>query len=65
MEKCNFCLKKIKIGQVILTCPCNVKIHLSCNSKHAKICTFDYYQHNKTVLAKNNPVIIGNKLDKI
>lgn len=65
MEKCDFCSKKIKISQVMLTCPCNVKLHLACNSKHSKLCTFDYFEHNKGLLTKNNPVIMGEKLDKI
>ena len=66
MVKCahNECNKKVPLG---LNFPCKCE-KVFC-SKHRNFndhsCTFDYQQHGKELLEKNNPVVVASKVDQL
>ena len=61
------CICNTKVGLLGFQCRCN-KNKLFC-SKHRypndHNCNFDFKEHAKKLLEKNNPIIISDKIDKL
>ena len=58
--KCKKCNKKTIL---YVECKCGNNYCIKCLGTHD--CDFDYKEHNKTLLGKQNVKIIGEKLNKI
>ena len=62
-KKCPMCLRKIQLTD--FECKCGIihcKLHRSISSHN---CTFEYVLEQQLILAKNNPKIIADKINKI
>ncbi|XP_037801613.1 zinc finger A20 and AN1 domain-containing stress-associated protein 6-like [Penaeus monodon] len=62
-NKCQMCKKKV--GLTGFTCRCGglfCSVHRYSNEHH---CTFDYREHGAEEIRRNNPVIKGEKIQKI
>lgn len=60
-ERCHVCNKKL--GLTPLQCKCS---HIFCSAHifykdHA--CSFDFRQHGRSILEKQNPKVVGEKLN--
>lgn len=62
MKRCNFCKKK---SLVDVKCKCEGIFCITCRFPDVHKCTFDHKSESKKLLEKNNPVVVGNKVDKI
>ncbi|KAG9159673.1 hypothetical protein Leryth_017412 [Lithospermum erythrorhizon] len=60
---CTYCDKKIR-GLMIYKCRCNGRFCIKhrCPEEHS--CKFDFKNHGRLALAKQNPVVKGEKLDQ-
>ncbi|GAA0170059.1 hypothetical protein LIER_24405 [Lithospermum erythrorhizon] len=60
---CTYCDKKIR-GLMIYKCRCNGRFCIKhrCPEEHS--CKFDFKNHGRPALAKQNPVVKGEKLDQ-
>ena len=59
------CKKKLKLHEKACKCKCDIaycRDHVYENKHH---CTYDYKENHKETLVKNNPIVIGKKLDKL
>lgn len=61
----NICTKCKRRSHLIVTCKCSNTFCLKCKSPEIHSCTFDYMKEHTDLLAKNNPMMISKKLDKI
>ena len=64
-NRCYIC--NIKVGLLGFQCKCD-KIKLFCSLHRYSIdhnCDFDFKEHSKKILEKNNPKIIADKIDKL
>ena len=60
--KCTTCKKKIMFEY---TCPCKGSFCIKCRLPELHNCTFDFKLENQLRLTKDNPVIVGEKVEKI
>lgn len=61
-SRCHSCRKK----SIILTkCSCESNFCLSCRYPDVHKCTFDFKEQAKKYLQKNNPLVAGEKMEKI
>ena len=59
-ERCIVCNKKVKI--YVIKCRCKKPLcHLHVASEHHQ-CTFDYREHGRQILEKQNPRIVPDKI---
>ena len=59
-ERCHVCNKKLKLTPLICKCSfafCSAHIFYK---DHA--CSFDFRQHGRTILEKQNPKVVGEKI---
>jgi hypothetical protein len=62
--KCNCCNKKV--GLISFDCRCGLKILCSvCRHPDLHNCPVNYQVIHKEDIRKNNPVVIGDKIEKI
>uniref|UniRef100_A0A6C0KI26 AN1-type domain-containing protein n=1 Tax=viral metagenome TaxID=1070528 RepID=A0A6C0KI26_9ZZZZ len=62
--KCNCCRKKV--GLVSFDCRCGLKILcLVCRNPDVHKCSVNYQDIHKDEIRKNNPLVIGDKIEKI
>lgn len=59
---CSMCRKKILFEY---KCPCEKNFCVKCRVPEIHKCTFDFHTNYKKRLEKENPIVIGEKLDKI
>ena len=65
MMLCEFCKKK-KVGILAFSCKCNYNnLCKNCRLPESHNCTHDYKKEERHKLEKDNPVVIGDKLEKI
>ena len=66
VQKCDFC-KKNKVNSLIpFACKCELKkLCSTCRYPNDHNCTFDFREESRKDLEKNNPKIIGDKLNKL
>lgn len=62
-SRCWKCSKKI--GILGIECACSYLFCTACRHAEAHQCTFDYAEHGKAQLKKNNPLVEGSKLDRL
>ena len=60
--RCAMCKKKIIFEY---TCPCKGLFCIKCRVPELHNCTFDFRLEHQARLAKDNPVVVGEKVDKI
>lgn len=46
-------------------CPCKKIFCIKCRLPEQHNCDFDFFKENRNRLLKDNPVIVGEKVDKI
>lgn len=61
--RCNNCNKKIKI--MSFDCKCNGLFCSQCRYADSHNCSFDWKNHERNILKKNNPQIVTSKFNKI
>jgi len=59
---CFYCKKETIM---LFNCKCEYSFCLKHRLPESHRCTFDFYNHNKDKLKRENPVIQGSKLQKI
>lgn len=62
-NRCSVC--KVKVGVIGFPCRCGgtfCSVHRYAN-EHA--CSFDYREHGQEEIRKNNPQVVGEKIQKI
>jgi hypothetical protein len=66
VQKCEFCKLK-KVNNLLgFSCKCGLKnLCTTCRYAEDHKCTFNFREESKKDLEKNNPKIIGYKLNKI
>lgn len=66
MTLCSYCNKK-KVSIVPFTCKCNpeYKLCTKCRMPEFHSCNYDFKTEQRKQLEKDNPVVIGDKMDKI
>lgn len=60
--RCAKCKKKIIYEY---KCPCEGSFCIKCRVPELHECTFDFYNEHKKRVEKENPVVNGEKIDKI
>uniref|UniRef100_A0A6C0ETZ6 AN1-type domain-containing protein n=1 Tax=viral metagenome TaxID=1070528 RepID=A0A6C0ETZ6_9ZZZZ len=48
-----------------ITCKCNMTVCITCRHPDNHKCTFDFQEEAKQKIIKENPVISGEKLERI
>ena len=66
MSNCSHCNKK-KISIIYFICKCNplFKLCSKCRMPEDHCCTYDFKIDQRNKLEKENPLVIGDKMDKI
>lgn len=59
------CAKCRKKTLMEYKCPCEKIFCIKCRVPELHGCTFDFYAEHQKKLAKDNPVVTGEKVDKI
>lgn len=62
-NRCHQCSKKV--GLLGFECSCKKTFCKNCRHAEQHQCSFDYAKAGKALLEKNNPLVIGEKLEKI
>lgn len=61
-SRCFFCKKK---QLILIDCRCNYKFCIIHKNPEDHTCSFDYKEDAKKMLIKNNPKVVGSKVDSI
>lgn len=64
-DKRIYCDKCKKVSHISATCRCNMVLCLKHLDGVSHGCTFDYKAAHRAELLKNNPVVVGSKIDHI
>ena len=66
MTLCSYCNKK-KVSLIPFTCKCNLEYKLCklCRMPESHSCTYDFKTEQRKQLEKDNPVVVGDKMEKI
>jgi AN1-type zinc finger and ubiquitin domain-containing protein 1 len=66
MNLCSYCNKK-KVSLIPFTCKCNPEYKLcnKCRMPESHSCKYDFKTEQRKQLEKDNPVVIGMKIEKI
>ena len=66
MNLCSYCNKK-KVSLIPFTCKCNLEYKLCklCRMPESHSCIYDFKTEQRKQLEKDNPVVIGMKMEKI
>lgn len=66
MTLCSYCNKK-KVSLIPFTCNCNseYKLCAKCRMPEDHNCTYDFKKEYQTKLKNDNPIVIGDKMEKI
>ena len=59
---CSTCKKRTLIDY---SCSCKRVLCIKCRAPEQHNCDFDFFKENQNRLLKDNPVIVGEKVDKI
>jgi len=59
---CQNCKRKSLIK---ILCKCDKTVCINCRYPEKHTCVFDFKKEGKELLQKNNPVVIGEKLDRV
>lgn len=59
------CAKCKKKTLMEYKCPCKKIFCIKCRLPEQHNCDFDFFKENRNRLLKDNPVIVGEKVDKI
>lgn len=59
------CAKCKKTTLILTDCSCSKQFCLKCRHPEEHECSFDFKQKGFEELTKNNPVIVGKKINKI
>ena len=62
MKRCDCCKKK---SLVDMKCKCEKTFCITCRFPDVHKCLFDHKAESRKLLEKNNPIVVGNKVDKI
>ena len=62
-ERCEKCKKKM--GLMSFVCKCQKKFCSSCLQPDIHNCNVDYKALHQETIRKNNPIVVGEKIDKI
>ena len=63
-EKSGICYHCKKKNIVLVLCPCNQNFCIKCRYPEDHKCTFDFHQREKERIAKLNPRITSEKVNK-
>ena len=66
MTLCSYCNKK-KVSLMPFTCKCNPEYKLcsKCRMPESHNCNYDFKTEQRKQLEKANPVVVGDKMEKI
>jgi hypothetical protein len=65
MSKCESCKKK-KLGALPFSCRCGLnQLCITCRYPESHDCKYDHKKEGRILLEKNNPQVIGLKLEKL
>ena len=66
MTSCSYCNKR-KVSIIPFTCKCNSALQLcsKCRMPEDHNCTYDFKTDARKKLEKENPLVIGKKIDVI
>jgi len=59
---CQQCKKK---SIILVNCSCSDKFCITCRMPEAHNCSFDFLKQSREQLMKDNPQVIGTKIEKI
>ena len=62
MDKCFVCKKNVIVKFI---CKCDNTFCIKHRMPEDHECTFNFKEHSKKILEKQNPIIIGKKVDSI
>lgn len=63
-KRCLLCNKKLKLASTFI-CKCDGVFCTYHRYPEVHTCTFDHKTFERNILIKNNPVVVGDKLEKI
>lgn len=63
-DRCLVCKKKLRLAQRF-NCKCEFVFCSEHRYADKHNCEFDYQSHGKNLIAKNNPTVVSEKLNKI